>query len=448
MNKEIIIKRLLLIVLPLLLIAGCSQPPQISPEWVANEPNSDSNYWVGIGSVEKPFPDNYREIAQQRALNYIASQIKVEIKSEFNSVVQELNFDLDEYFSSIINSRVNQEIDFVEYVDSYESEDAFSAYARLSISKYLAEQERKRNIAKKASLEYLTKSEPLNVNSFNLLSLAFIEVQPHLDQNLDVSDPFNNNRNINLATLIKLKLFDYLERVQIIPQSNPYMIKLFSDDGSLYKAKCIDKKTGKSLSNIPILYNINQNDKYESSISNQDGMIIINPFKNLKNNQLEFITHGLDGKNLVDKSLIPLIKKNMRFNRVLFKIEPLNIYINSNESNLGDALDPPFISSSIKEYLSTNIPCKFINNSNADFIITLKVNSKARSNEPNQYGFFFVYANAELKIISNRDNKELYSKSIKQIKGGHIDLNMAGIKALDNLQKKIEAELPHLISMF
>ena len=101
------------------LLFSCAQPPQINPEWVINEPNSDSNYWVGIGSIEKPLPDNYRVIAQQRALNQIASQIKVEIKSEFTSIVQDLNYDLDEYYSSIINSRVNQEIDFVEYFDTH-----------------------------------------------------------------------------------------------------------------------------------------------------------------------------------------------------------------------------------------------------------------------------------------------------------------------------------------
>ena len=53
-------------------------------------------------------------IAQQRALNQIASQIKVEIKSEFTSVVQDLNYELDEYFSLVINSRVNQEFDFID----------------------------------------------------------------------------------------------------------------------------------------------------------------------------------------------------------------------------------------------------------------------------------------------------------------------------------------------
>ena len=38
----------------LVVIFSCNQPPKINPEWVVNEPNSDSNYWVGIGSIEKP----------------------------------------------------------------------------------------------------------------------------------------------------------------------------------------------------------------------------------------------------------------------------------------------------------------------------------------------------------------------------------------------------------
>ena len=432
----------------LIVIFSCNQPPKISPEWVVNEPNSDSNYWVGIGSIEKPLPDNYRVIAQQRALNQIASQIKVEIKSEFNSVVRDLNYNIDEYFSSVINSRVNQNIDFVEYVDSYESKNDFSVYARLSIPQYLSGQDRKRNIAKKTSLKYLSQVEPFNVNSFNLLSLAFIEIEPYLDQNLEISDPFSENRIINLPTLIKLKLFDFLDRIQIIPDSNPYEIKLFSNEKSYYMAKCIDKNTGEPLANIPVIYKINRNDKYKSVISSKDGLITIDPFNGISNDELEFITQSFDVKSLVDKSMIKLLKNNIRFYRIPFIIKPLNIYINSNESNIGVSLNPPFISSSIKEYLSKNINCKFSNNNESDYRIKVKVYLSPRSQIPDKYGFFFVYANAELTVVSTMDNKELYSKSIKQVKGGHIDLKMAGIKALDNLQKKITAELPDLISIF
>ena len=94
--------------------------------------------------------------------------------------------------------------------------------------------------------------------------------------------------------------------------------------------------------------------------------------------------------------------------------------IYSNESNLGIALDPPFISSKIKELLSSKITCKFSNNKDSNYIIKVKVNTSARSKEPDQYGFFFVYANAELTVVSSKDKKEIFSKSIKQIKLPHL----------------------------
>ena len=67
--------------LPVLFVISCSSAPDIKPDWVINEPNTDDEYWVGIGIIEKPLPDDYREIPQQRALNEITSQISVQLTS-------------------------------------------------------------------------------------------------------------------------------------------------------------------------------------------------------------------------------------------------------------------------------------------------------------------------------------------------------------------------------
>ena len=101
-------KHIIPVFLPVLFVISCSSPPEIKPDWVINEPNSDDDYWVGIGIIKKPLPDDYREIAQQRALNEIGSQINVQLTSTVTSVIQELNYDVDEYFSSIIETRINQ----------------------------------------------------------------------------------------------------------------------------------------------------------------------------------------------------------------------------------------------------------------------------------------------------------------------------------------------------
>ena len=84
----------------------------------------------------------------------------------------------------------------------------------------------------------------------------------------------------------------------------------------------------------------------------------------------------------------------------------------------------------------------------SDYTLKVKVRSKPRTREKSEYGFYFAYASAEISFMSSKDQKELYSKSIKQVKGGQMDLNLAGMKSLDNLLKKLKDELPIMIANF
>ena len=440
-----ILKHIIPVFLPVLLVISCSSPPEIKPDWVINEPNTDDEYWVGIGIIEKPLPDDYREIAQQRALNEISSQISVQLTSTVTSVVQELNYDVDEYFSAIIKTRVDQNINDVEYVDHYESKFEFKAYARLSKKKYFAELARKREKAVSTSLELIAKSEPFNVNSFNYMSSALLEIRPYLDQDLDVNIPESTQKKVNLATYIKIKLFDYIDRIEFIPETDPYILKIHSEDGSFYKANCIDKKTSKALANIPVLYQVNDKKKLSPGISNTDGVLSLNPFLDGKISKPTHISHILDLNKLVDSSLIPILAPMVRNTIVALEIKGPDFAMRSDEKNLGKKLNPPFISSAIKEYFVVNLSGKFTTENNADYIITLTVNTVPRSEELDEYGFYYVYANAELSIMSSIDNKQLYSKSMTQVKGAHTDLKLAGNKALKKLLKEIKSELPKIV---
>ena len=442
---RLILKYLIPVFSPFLFVILCSSAPDIKPDWVINEPNSNDEYWVGIGIVEKPLPENYREIAQQRALNEISSQINVQLTSTVTSVIQELNYDVDEYFSSIIETRINQNINYVEYVDNYESKTDYKAYARLSKTKYFADLARKRGKAVSTSLEFIAKSEPFNVNSFNYLSSALLEIWPFLDQDLDVKSPDGNQKRVNLASYIKIKLFDYIDRIQFIPETDPYILTILSEDGSFYKANCMDKKTSKALANIPVLYQVNDKGKLSPGISNTDGVLSLNPFLDGKISKPTHISHTLDLSKLVDQNLIPILAPMVRNTIVALEIKGPDFAMRSDENNLGKKLDPPFISSAIKEYFVVNLSGKFTTENNADYIISLVVNTVPRSEEPDSYGFYYVYANAELSIISSVDNKQLYSKSITQVKGGHPDLKLAGNQALKKLLKEIKSELPKIV---
>ena len=162
---RLILKYLILLSFPVLFIISCSSAPEIKPyvpeikpDWVINEPKSDGDYWIVIGIIEKPLPDDYRWRAQQRALNEIASHIKVRVTGSATDIFKELNYNVDEYFEATIKTRVDQNINDVEYVDHYESKSEFKAYARLSKKKYFAELARKREKAVSTSLELIAKS--------------------------------------------------------------------------------------------------------------------------------------------------------------------------------------------------------------------------------------------------------------------------------------------------
>ena len=107
------------IFLSLLIFVSCtSQPTAPTPDWVLTS-NSNSNHWIGVGSIKKPFSGNIREAARSQAVNEIASQISIQILSNFRNVKTEYNYDINEFSKSIIDSRVctrdtDSEINLIE----------------------------------------------------------------------------------------------------------------------------------------------------------------------------------------------------------------------------------------------------------------------------------------------------------------------------------------------
>jgi len=88
------------------LFACSNQAFQPTPEWVFSS-NSNDDYWIGVGIVEKPFMGNVREAARSEALNEIASQISVNISSSFSNVLTENNLNINQFSKSMINTRIN-----------------------------------------------------------------------------------------------------------------------------------------------------------------------------------------------------------------------------------------------------------------------------------------------------------------------------------------------------
>ena len=143
------------IFLSLLIFVSCaSQPTGPTPDWVLTS-NSDSNHWIGVGIIEKPFSGNIREATRSQAVNEIASQISIQISSNFTNVMTEYNYDVNEFSKSIIDSRVENNLGDIKYLNFHEDQYRFYVQAKLSKQKYYESLAKKRENAVQAALGYI-----------------------------------------------------------------------------------------------------------------------------------------------------------------------------------------------------------------------------------------------------------------------------------------------------
>ena len=114
-------------------ILSCYQVPE--PNWIKSTV-SDDDHWYGYGVVEKKNIANLTKEARLRSIEDIASQISIDISSNFKRVIIEDNFSINEYTKNISSFRLSENIQNVEFIDSYRDNNNFYVLSRLNKNKY------------------------------------------------------------------------------------------------------------------------------------------------------------------------------------------------------------------------------------------------------------------------------------------------------------------------
>ena len=133
-----------LVSLILLLVSCTPKPPPVLPprpkalvpDWISRQP-ADDNYWYGVGMADLKSSDDPRQAARQRAMSEIAEQLKVNVKSQLTDVMEATNMDYKEYSKSIIETRVEASLDYVEVSDSYQDTQGQYVLAKMNKQQYL-----------------------------------------------------------------------------------------------------------------------------------------------------------------------------------------------------------------------------------------------------------------------------------------------------------------------
>ncbi|MFW6095955.1 MAG: LPP20 family lipoprotein, partial [Bacteroidota bacterium] len=135
----------------LITIASCSSlnvsaGNKKKPDWVKSRP-VDNNYYIGIGSANT-YEDNYTKVAKNNALTDLISEISVKLSS--NSVLRQFEDEsgFGEEFEAVTKMHIKDDLEDYEVVDSWEGEDKYWVFYRLSKEKYKRQKREKLEKAK------------------------------------------------------------------------------------------------------------------------------------------------------------------------------------------------------------------------------------------------------------------------------------------------------------
>ena len=415
------------------IIFSCySLPP---PDWLINQPN-DNNYWYGYGIVQKKFKGNIRDEARKRAIEEIASQISIDISSNFKTKITEKNYSVKEYTESITETRLNANLEHVEIIGTYNNKEEVTLFARLNQNTYYETIRRKRANSVETALGYIQQADKsFSAASFALLEKADKEIEKYLDSPISIQYPKIRGKIQNLYPMIQYKIADYYNRISINPSPDIINGIIGFPINQNITISINDIKTGNPISGIPI-YGTLIGDTIGVSISDQNGNagFVLTRIKNKKTLQsFEIIVNHNE------------LFESSRFNNRIFTSVPINarspkISINSLERNLKKDLEIEPVAESLKQVLQIMFGAEFVD-SDSDLEIELLVSTEKKSKNKNEYGLFVAYGNLSMNIKTNA-GEEIFSMAITGEMGRSFSSHrLAGLESIEELNKKMMKKL-------
>ena len=429
-------------ILLLFIFISCASNPLSENINSWNSQKSD-DYWYGTAIISKKNFDgqNIHKQATSQAISDIASQIKISIKSDFEIVVKEKNYEIDESSLYILNTRVDNNIEDIEILDFKNLEGSYILFARLSKDKFYSSLKRKSEIAIDIAKNYINDSKEPSLLSFQNLLNAEKEIIPYLDYSIEAKI---NGVDVNLYSFIQNTINDLLNRIKIEPSQSKVYIKKLGYNNELVTVKVYDANTNKSLSNIPLVFSINE--KNEKCISNKDGQCSFNI-------QSQYISDQKNQNIAIAIDRESIFKQSDKYGFIIdsqieLEIVPTKIFLDIEEYNLDSKSSQSYIAPKIKEFFIKKYSVEFVDNiSNSDLSIKIFANTRKIGSTKNEYGIYQVYSDANIYLEKN--GEKITEISVNDIKGADFSsFNQAGNKSLEKLSKTfLKKTLPAIVDI-
>lgn len=404
------------------------------PIWLEKRP-VENFFWHGIGFALK---DNGRfiDLARERAIHEIASQIKIDIESELDIIVKDTDGKLENTISSMSKSRVNLLLPQLELVDTYETKNGLYYYLKLNKEQYKNEMVRLKKNAVTTALGYLREAEDnFSINSLVYIQKAYNEIIPFNDEPIDVT--YRGDKN-NLYSLIKIKANDIYNRISINASVKSKTMITFVEEENYIKFQVVDKITNNVLEYVPIKLVFEDIDYMLTTDNEGKGKFLI---PRLIYPQIYNVFYHVDVEALYeDYSNSDLVIFNdFKESSISFEYKKAKAIIISEEKNLNKPLTDKIIEPAIKSTLKDNID--FVTE-DADILIKAVSNTIKKAERVNENYPYFTYGNVSVSIQNLSNDKQFFNSSYSNIKGADFSsIEIAGIRSYDALSDIIVKDL-------
>ena len=411
---------------------------EILPPWVKTKPIIDG-YYVGVGSSQKTLNiTEYQSASKANALADMASDISVKISSQSVLHKIESSAGYSENYSAKTKTRVKEELEGHELVNSFESSTHYYVYYKLSKEKYKTLKKQRKDDAIKKGIDFLLKAEKSKQNSkvydaiYNYIK-GLEAVKAYLSESLECSV---NDKTIFLGNELFSGLTTCVNGINITPKVS----EIDATNGKSVSANQLSftftNTSGNAIQGLPVAFSFGskplRNNKKETNALGEVNYEIYQVKSRLGTG---YFIAQLDANKVAshctsDPFLRKMLRKmDMPKGQILIRVNNPVFYIKTTEKNFGKEMNPKILKRKMEQLLANNNYPVVFNQEKADFIIELNTDTKKSKKEGRMR---YSTLSGEIKVIDSK-NQLVLMRPIEKVSGVQLNYVDAGFDAYNNL---------------
>ncbi len=415
------------------------------PEWVNSRP-LDPAYYIGIGSASKRLdPMNFAESAKKNAMNAMASEIKVNVRSESFLNTMQVNMQVQEAYNQTIATTTNADLEGFEVVDIYETPEDYFVFYRLSKSTHESIHRAKKTSAMQSAYDQLQQARvQRDRGSIALASDLYLHGLFALKEYWNEANPWNDGANqIFLDNTLYSEFRQMINEVELfcsVPQIALNAGNEFSRDvviSAVYK--------GKPVAGLGLIYSYDKGRMRNqfNADTDMDGQVSLRIEDiNLANagNQLNVRVNALQFQPAdLERRLVEPMLESIRSAPLIIPIatEMPIVQLQLEEKNLGKLLNTERLAAPLRDKMNARGLRFALGNANPDYLLVVRGDTREGGTSQ---GFHVAYLDFQI-VLKDKNGKIVYQRSESNVKGLQLNSEAAGLESYKNAIRLIEREI-------